>query len=304
MRKADIDAALVTRLVASQFPQWASLPVAPVALDGWDNTTFRLGDTLSVRLPSADPYVAQVDKEHRWLPVLAPGLPVAIPVPVAKGAPSAAFPRPWSVYRWIDGTIATGEAVRDLTGLATQLAAFLAALYACETTGPPPGDHSFSRGGPVTIWDAQVRELVARLDCVVDATAVTRVWHAAVEARNDAPDVWVHGDVTGSNLVVRGERLVGVIDFGCCAVGDPACDLTVAWTMFGGESRRIFRSSVPVAPSTWARARGWALWKALVHLGADLSRPGRSRRLDARVGWHRSAVEIVDELVRDLDSEP
>src|SRR5207342_3970378 len=69
MEKEDITADVAARLVALQFPQWADLPVVPVALDGWDNTTFRLGDELLVRLPSGDAYVAQVDKEHRWLPI-------------------------------------------------------------------------------------------------------------------------------------------------------------------------------------------------------------------------------------------
>ena len=127
--KTAITPALVSRLLERQFPQWAHLLVSRVELDGWDNTTFRLGDEFSVRLPSADGYVPQVDKEHRWLPVLAPQLPVRIPEPVARGEPEPAFPRPWSVYRWLQGEPATVERVHDLELFAHDLSVFLAALY-------------------------------------------------------------------------------------------------------------------------------------------------------------------------------
>ena len=137
MDKAAITPALVSRLVAEQFPHWAQLPVTPVELDGWDNTTFRLGDQLSVRLPSADGYVPQVEKEQRWLPLLAPQLPLPIPEPLARGSPSDVFPRPWSVYRWLEGEPATVERIADLRRFATDLADFLAALYRIEPTGGP-----------------------------------------------------------------------------------------------------------------------------------------------------------------------
>lgn len=99
-----IDADLVRALVADQFPAWAGLPVRPVDHDGWDNRTFRLGDDLSVRMPSARGYVEQVAKEHAWLPRLAPQLPLPIPEPVARGVPGCGYPFPWSVYRWLEGT--------------------------------------------------------------------------------------------------------------------------------------------------------------------------------------------------------
>jgi aminoglycoside phosphotransferase (APT) family kinase protein len=128
MNKADITPALVSRLLAAQFRHWAHLPVAPVELDGWDNATFRLGEDLSVRLPSADVYVAQVEKEHRWLRILAPQLPLPIPEPVAKGAPGCDFPRPWSLYRWLPGEPATVDRVGDVGQLAAALADSLTAL--------------------------------------------------------------------------------------------------------------------------------------------------------------------------------
>ena len=144
MDKGDITPAVAARLVATQFPQWADLAVVPVALDGWDNTTFRLGEDLSVRLPSADAYVAQVKKEHRWLPILAPHLPLPIPEPVALGRAGGGFPRPWSIYRWIEGDHASVDRIANLTVFAADLAGFLAALYAIDPSdGPPPGTHNF-----------------------------------------------------------------------------------------------------------------------------------------------------------------
>ncbi len=300
MLKGDITVELVERLVASQFPQWAGLPVGRVALDGWDNTTFRLGDTMSVRLPSADPYAAQVAKEQRWLPVLAPRLPVPIPTPLARGEPGPLFPRPWSVYGWVEGDLLDAELVPDVTAFADDVAGFLAALYACEPDGPAPGDHSFSRGGPVAIWDGQTPELLADLDGTVDTRGALAVWEAALAARHEAPPVWAHGDVTGANLLVRDGRLAGVLDFGCSSVGDPACDLTIAWTFFAGDSRERFRAGVPVEASAWARARGWAQWKALLPLAGDRDKPGRTARADHRVGWRLGSREIVSELIADL----
>jgi aminoglycoside phosphotransferase (APT) family kinase protein len=298
--RADITPELVSRLVAQQFPQWADLPVSRVELDGWDNTTFRLGTTMSARLPTADAYVAQIDKEHRWLPILRGDLPLPIPEPLAKGTPALGFPRPWSIYRWIGGEPATDETVSSLTQFAGDLAAFLTALYSCDATdGPAAGPHSHSRGGPVTVWDRQTRDSLDRLSREIDAAGATEVWEAAVDAKWEQPPVWVHGDITGSNLLVQGGRLSAVIDFGCSAVGDPACDTTIAWTFFAGESRRAFKSQLPVDEATWARGRGWALWKALIVHVDDLSTPGHAKRSAARLGWRHCARQIVDDVIAD-----
>lgn len=301
MWKADITVDLVSRLIASQFPQWSGLEIRPVALDGWDNTTFRLGDEMSVRLPSHPRYVAQVDKEHRWLPVLAPQLPTAIPRPIARGGPGCGFPAPWSVYGWLPGQPAALTGVRDDERLAEDLGRFLIALQRVSPDGgPAAGAHSFNRGGPVAVWDEETRATIDELGDLIDRDGALAVWEAALAAEWHGPDVWVHGDVTGSNLLMRDDRLCGVIDFGCAAVGDPACDLAAAWTMFEGTSRALFRSTVGADAGTWARARGWALWKALVQI------PGRSpddpARSGARFGWRRDAVGVVEQAVADLQS--
>ncbi len=263
----DINPLLVGRLIATQFPQWADLLITPVEVDGWDNRTFHLGAAMSVRLPSAEGYAAQVAKEHRWLPQLAPLLPLPIPGPLALGMPGAGYLWPWSVYQWLDGETATSERIADLRQFATTLAQFLTALQRIDPSGgPAPGLHNFYRGGPLTIYDAETRHAIAALAGQIDATAVTAVWEAALQATWHGSPVWLHGDMAAGNLLVKDGQLRAVIDFGCVGVGDPACDLTIAWTLFAGASRAAFRAGVPVDRATWARGRGWALWKALITL--------------------------------------
>lgn len=281
-----IDTALVAWLVASQFPRWAHLPVRAVELDGWDNRTFRLGDDMLVRLPSAAGYAAQVAKEQRWLPVLAPRLPLPIPVPLAAGEPDGPYPWPWSVYRWLDGEPAETATVADPVAFGTALGGFLTALRAVDTAGgPAAGEHNFHRGGPLRVYDGQTREAVAALDGHLDPVPVLRLWDVALASRWAGPPVWVHGDVSAANLLVRDGRLGAVIDFGCSGVGDPACDTVIAWTMLAGAARRAFREAVGLDDDTWARGRGWALWKALITVaGARESDPPAAARARATLG--------------------
>lgn len=285
-----------------QFPKWAGLAIRPVQLDGWDNTTFRLGDELSVRLPSHERYVPQIAKEHRWLPVLAEHLPLPIPSPVARGEAGCGFPRPWSIYRWLDGESAAVVGVRDLDRFADDIGAFLRALHRVPTDGGPiAGPHSFNRGGPVGVWDEETRAAIAALDGRIDTSGALEVWDAAVTAPAwEGPDVWVHGDVVASNLIVRDDRLCAVIDFGCSAIGDPACDLTLAWTTFEESSRRRFMEAVDVDRATWARARGWALWKAVVALPALADDDPRND--GTRFGWRWTAAGVVDQVVAEFHS--
>jgi aminoglycoside phosphotransferase (APT) family kinase protein len=260
-----IDDVLVRKLVAAQFPQWADLPVRPVDVGGWDNKTFYLGEHLIVRLPSASAYSEQVEKEQRWLPRLAPLLPLPIPQPLAIGKPASGYPWSWSIYRWMEGDIATPERIDDMTGFATSLAEFLVALQRIDPMdGPGPGAHNFYRGGSLTTYDAETRQAIAVLNGRIDADAVTGVWEAALRTTWDRPPVWIHGDVSAGNLLVKAGRLSAVIDFGMLAVGDPACDLSIAWTLFKGESRAVFRKMLPLDAGIWTRGRAWTLWKALI----------------------------------------
>lgn len=260
-----IDAGLVRRLIAAQFPEWADLPVSPIVPNGWDNRTFRLGEHMSVRLPSAAAYVAQVEKEHRWLLVLQPHLPLPIPAPLAKGMPALGYPWPWSIYRWIEGETAADDRTTSPIEFARSLAEFLISLHRIDTTdGPAPGQHNFYRGGPLAIYESETRAALSALKGHLDVAAAEKVWTAAVNSHWLRPPVWVHGDIASDNLLVQHGKLCAVIDFGCLAVGDPACDLVIAWTAFNNESRETFRAALCLDDNTWARARGWALWKALI----------------------------------------
>jgi len=281
--EVDINVSLVRRLLAAQFPQWADLPIKPVEISGIDNRTFHLGAQMTVRLPSAAPYALQVEKEHRWLPKLAPLLPLPIPFPLAKGAPADGYPWQWSVYRWLEGETAAAERIADLRQFATALADFLTALQQINSAGgPPPGRHNFFRGGPLTVYDAETRQAIAALDGRIDTAAASAVWEAALAATWHGSPVWLHGDVAAGNLLVKGGRLSAVIDFGTSGVGDPSCDLAIAWTLFGGESRDAFRAALQLDDATWARGRGWTLWKGLItlaeHIDTHPLEAGRARR--------------------------
>ena len=292
----DIDASLVNQLIATQFPQWTHLPISPVEFGGWDNRTFHLGEQMTVRLPSAAAYSLQVEKEQRWLPILAPHLPLPIPVPLAMGRPAAGYPWHWSVYRWLDGEIATIERIADLRQFAIDLADFLVALYQIDPTGgPQPGPHNFFRGGPLTVYDGETRQAITALEGMIDTDAATAVWDAALAATWRGSPVWVHGDVAAGNLLVRDGRLSAVIDFGSSGVGDPACDLAIAWTLFAGKSREAFRETLPLDDATWARGRGWTLWKALITVAAL---PGTNALAAS------ASRRIIDDVLADHDQNP
>jgi aminoglycoside phosphotransferase (APT) family kinase protein len=263
--RAGIDAALVRRLIASQFPQWGDLPVTPVAVDGWDNRTYRLGSDLSVRLPTHVRYAPAVGKEDRWLPILGPSLPVAIPVPLAMGRPAEGYPYHWSIRRWLDGRTALEQPPADQVRFAVSLAEFLLALQRIDPTdGPAAGAHSFYRGTSLAHYDTETRRCIRALSGRIDTSRALSIWNAALAAQWDRAPVWFHGDVASGNLLVQRDQLSAVIDFGTSGVGDPACDLVIAWTMFRGRGRSTFHSHLLPDAGTWARARGWALWKALI----------------------------------------
>jgi len=291
-----IDAALVRRLVATQFPRWADLPVRPVEFGGWDNRTFHLGAHMTVRLPSAAQYALQVEKEHRWLPKLALLLPFPVPVPLAKGVPAGGYPWRWSVYRWLEGETATVGRIADLPLFAIELAEFLNALRRIDPAGgPSPGRHNFFRGGPLTVYDAETRQAIAALDGRVDTDAALAAWDAALGAKWVGPFVWFHGDVAFGNLLVKNGRLSAVIDFGTSGVGDPTCDLAIAWTLFAGKSRDAFRAALRPDDATWARGRGWTLWKALITL---------AEHIDTNPMMAEDARRVIDEVLADHENGP
>ncbi len=263
-QRITVDTDLVHRLVADQFPEWADLPIRPVAHGGWDNWTFHLGQRMSVRLPSAAEYALAVDKEHQWLPEFATRLPLPIPVPLAKGKPSEDYPYSWSIYPWLDGEPARVDGIADPVRFAADLAEFLAVLQGIDPAGgPPPGKHNWFRGGTLRTFDGIAQRALTELDGHVDVDLAREIWTDALDTTVDCAPTWFHGDIAKGNILLRGGRLGAVIDFGTCGVGDPSCDLAIAWTMLNAEGRQVFRERLAVDDAMWARGRGWALWKML-----------------------------------------
>jgi len=263
----DIDEALVRRLIAAQFPHWSPLPIELVASSGTDNAMFRLGDELAVRLPRRQGATEQIEKEHRWLPRLAP-LPLEIPAPKALGQPSDDYPWRWSVYEWLIGESAITAAIDDERAAAIAIAGFITALQRIDPTGgPEPGSHNFGRGVPLAKRDRYVRAALASLERELDAALVAAAWERALDAAvwTNAP-LWTHGDLAPGNLLVRNGCITGVIDFGGLAVGDPACDLMVAWNFLTGDARAAFKTTLNPDEATWARGRGWALSMSVIAL--------------------------------------
>lgn len=286
-----IDAPLVRRLIEAQFPHWKGLPIRPVSESGWDNKTFHLGSDMLVRMPSSAEYEPQVEKEHLWLPRLKPFLPLPIPEPLTMGQPDLGYPWSWLIYRYLKGDAAASTKIADLNAFAKSLGQFLKALHHIDTHGgPKAGLHSFYRGGPLSVYDAETRKAIRVLKGKIDAERVLEVWEEAINSFWQGNPVWVHGDLSTGNLLVNDGKLCGVIDFGQLAIGDPACDLAIAWTLFKGKSRETFQAMLALDKGTWSRGRAWTLWKALI-VAAGFTNPNNKEALEC---WR-----IIDEVLSD-----
>jgi aminoglycoside phosphotransferase (APT) family kinase protein len=290
--RLSLDVETVHRLVADQFPQWSHLPITPIATPGWDNITFHLADDMVVRLPSAAEYALAVEKEHRWLPELAKQLPIPIPSPLARGLPGSGYPYHWSVYRWLAGEPAAPSALTDPLGLAADVTDFLEALRRIDTTGgPQPGVHNWFRGATLRTYDATARGALVELRGHIDVDLAAAAWDEALAAPWDGVDMWFHGDLAPGNLLVERGRLGAVIDFGTCGVGDPSCDLAVAWTLLDLPGRQLLGNRLGVDSPTWSRGRGWALWKSLRNLANALEDRDERAEAEARL--------VVDAILDD-----
>jgi aminoglycoside phosphotransferase (APT) family kinase protein len=283
-----IDAVLVRGLLATQLPQWADLPLEPVPSAGTVNAIYRLGDDLSVRLPRVPDGVDDVVREHRWLPRLADRLPLAVPVPLARGAPTDDFPFPWTVCRWVGGVHLPLDRLADPRQAALDLAGFVAAMRRVDTTDAPVA----ARQVPLSTQDESVRAAIASATGLVDTAAVTAAWEAALPVPEwEGPPVWLHADLLPGNLLATAGRLTGVIDFGCAGIGDPAWDVIPAWTYLDAGTREVFRAELDVDDVTWARARGW-----VVRIGI-LALPYYQ---DTNPEFAAVARRMLDEVVDDL----
>jgi aminoglycoside phosphotransferase (APT) family kinase protein len=254
----EIDEALVRSLLRRQFPEWLDLPLRKIEPAGTVNAIFRLDDDLSLRLARREGPTKPGGKEIDWLPRLAALLPVEIPVPVAQGSPTAEYPWFWDIHTWVEGETVAVEEI-DAIRAARDLAALVGALQRVSPAGAPPG-----RGIPLSERDADIRYWLARFD---GDPAVTVEWERALAAPPwDGPPVWHHGDLDARNWLVRGGKISGVIDWAEMGVGDPACDVMVAWKLHSPAARDAFRAALPTDDATWERARGWVLSQAVAAL--------------------------------------
>jgi aminoglycoside phosphotransferase (APT) family kinase protein len=262
--EVNVDVELVARLLEIQFPGWADLPLRPVQPAGTDNAIYRLGDSMSVRLPRIYWAATQPLKEHAWLPRLASHLSLSVPTPLALGEPAEGYPWHWSVCTWLSGEPAVSRGLADSDATVKDLARFIRELQGIDSSGGPPPD---GRGEPLDSRDEACRESIALLGSRVDRSRLEAEWDVALEAPEwSAPGMWLHGDLDARNLLATDRRLSGVLDWGALAVGDPAADVMVAWKMFDVERRERFRGELAVDDATWVRARGWVLSQAVMIL--------------------------------------
>ncbi|MCR8659466.1 aminoglycoside phosphotransferase family protein [Paenibacillus endoradicis] len=280
----NINVELVSKLINEQFPEWSDLPIRPVQYGGHDNRTFHLGDHMSVRLPSAECYVPQVEKEYKWLPLLQKGLSTPISTPVAIGHVSEHYPWPWSINKWLEGESLSPTNVNDLNSIATDLALFLIELQSINaSSGPVAGAHNFYRGGSLAVYDEESMLAINNNKETFDKRILKEIWELALNSNWDREPVWVHGDIAPGNILVKDGKLCAVIDFGILGIGDPACDAAMAWDFFDSTNRAVFQNTLQMNEATWNRARGWALWKALITYNnsksADKSTAKQSHRV-------------------------
>ncbi|HSX35808.1 MAG TPA: aminoglycoside phosphotransferase family protein [Patescibacteria group bacterium] len=256
-----IEADLVRELLKVQFPKWADLPLSPITPSGTDNAMFKLGDALAVRLPRTEHAAQNIEKECRWLPKLAPHLPLPIPAPVAQGKPHEKYPLPWAICHLLVGENLNVSHLDDLHQAAIDMGEFVSALQQIDVASGPIN----KRGLPLNTRDEETRAAITQLEGVIDVDRAASAWESmlALPQWNGLP-TWLHGDLHPGNLLVKAGRISAVIDFGSCGVGDPAADLMFAWAVLDTKSREVFRSIVKPDEASWARGRGWAFTMGIV----------------------------------------
>ncbi|WP_280465586.1 phosphotransferase [Nocardia brasiliensis] len=257
----EVSAELVRALLREQHPDLAGLAIREV-VGGWGNQMWRLGDELVVRMQRMDPTPEHQLKERRWLPVLAPRLPLPVPRPVRFGAPSERFPKHWTVMTWVPGEPLDHASINRGADAADTLAGFLRALHVAAPAEAPTAE---DRGAHPRIYTSGFENLLQAVALDGITADVRDVWADATTAPAWAgPPVWVHGDLHPANVVVSNGTISGIVDFGDMCAGDPAWDLAAAWVLLpAGTASRFFDTYAHADESAIRRARGLAAMKSL-----------------------------------------
>lgn len=285
------DIALASALLTRNAPDLAGLPVTPVLSDVTDNAMYRVGDHLAMRLPRRLEAVRLLEKEARILPNLG-RLPLDVPQPQKMFPASADFPYPWSLVRWIEGHTAHLDELHTPADAGRALAGFLAALRVTDADGAPlAGAANHRRGVPLRELADQTLHCIAALADEIDAVEARALWRAALAMPYDGPPVWLHGDLKADNLLARDGRLVAVIDWGLAAAGDPAVDLAPAWTWLDRAGAEAFRTATDLPEPYWQRAKGWALYGAVIALEYYRETPKRPCRNPALCATSRATLQ-------------
>lgn len=253
---------IVKELVKMQFPEYEHLQIQAVKRSGHDNRTFHLGNDMTVRLPSTKAYEPQIEKENKWLPYLQRYLSYEISAPLCIGSPTFLYPMKWSINKWIEGDCLLEAKDVDKKQLAIDLNNYLKELQKIPVMDAPrAGEHNFFRGGDLKVYEVQTLEAIEKLKNDLPKEHLLAIWNKCIATNSDL-EVFVHGDVAPGNLLLQHGKLNAIIDFGVLGVGDPSCDYAMAWTYFDEDSRMHFLADL--SDDMIQRARGWALWKALI----------------------------------------
>ena len=278
-KKIEISILNVNNLIKEQFQEYSHLEIKPVETSGWDNKTFKLGESISIRLPSAECYINQVNKEQKWLPILKQHLSIPISEPIKMGLPSSDYPWNWSIYKWINGKSANIYNFNEncLNKIALELANFLNELHTIDISLDlnnelTAGDHNFHRGGSLEFYNNEFINNITNLknnNFDIDYEKINIIWQKAISSKWNNKSVFIHGDLSSGNIIIENNNLKGIIDFGQLGIGDPACDLVISWTFLDNESRKIFKLNLNnIDADTWIRAYGWCIWKSIITINS------------------------------------
>lgn len=254
--EAKLSLEVVKQLLNEQFPEWSHQTIHPLSHQGTDNVMLKLGENKILRFPRTQRSEESLKKEFLWLPKLDSSLPIQIPHILGVGRPNEQYPYQWAIVNFLEGRSPSDSNPLNLTLAAKDLGNFIKELQKVDTINAP----LCSRKPPSMSCDKETRESMLALSDVFDIKVIDKLWDLALEVSSWKMDpVWLHGDIHAGNLLVQGRKLTGVIDFGMSGVGDPACDLIVAWMLFDQDAREIFHSAVNPDEAMWDRARGCAL---------------------------------------------